>query len=236
MLRYALFLGCACVLIEAGTVQTVAAGTAPQELVGTWLVEDIKSGGVIDNLQTTLEIHDDGTYSGMAGCNNYTGVFTVKSLQISFAPAAATRKLCPPAVMDQEAKFFRALSEGLSYEFRGDELRLYAADYTVPLRMMRHDNLADLVLRIPAAPIDRSEVRYDCGGEPVMAEYINSGNISLLQLSIGDAVVVAANVVSGSGAKYMGGYYTWWTKGEAATLFNAVNGVDDKGIDCTRAP
>src|SRR6218665_701011 len=110
MLRSVLFLGCACVLIEAGAVQSVAAGTVPKELVGTWLAEDINSGGVIDNLQTTLEIHDDGTYSGMAGCNSYTGVVTVKSLRVSFSPAAATRKLCAPAVMDQETKFFRALS------------------------------------------------------------------------------------------------------------------------------
>ncbi|WP_075291574.1 META domain-containing protein [Pararhizobium arenae] len=237
MLRSVLFLGCACVLIEAGAVQTVEAGTVPPGLVGTWLVEDIRSGGVIDDLQTTLELHDDGTYSGMAGCNSYTGVFTVSGLQISFAPAAATRKLCPPAVMDQETKFFKALSEGLSYELQENGgLRFFALDYTVPLRLIRHDPLSDLVLRVPSAAGERSEIRYDCGGFAVTAEYINAGNISLVQLAIGETVVIASNVVSASGAKYMGGPYSWWTKGEAATLVDLTKGGDDAGVECKRAP
>jgi membrane-bound inhibitor of C-type lysozyme/heat shock protein HslJ len=237
MLRTVLFLGCACVLIESGAVQNVEAGVIPRELVGTWLVEDINSRGVIDDLQTTLELHDDGTYSGMAGCNSYTGVFTVKSLSISFSTAAATRKLCAPAIMDQEAKFFTALSQGLSYEVKGEGgLRFFADDYTVPLRLVRHDVSSDLVLRVPAANVDRSQVSYDCGGLAVTAEYINAGSISLVQLAIGETVVIASNVVSASGARYMGGSYTWWTKAEAATLFDATKGSDDRGLDCKRTP
>lgn len=235
MLRSALFLGCACVLIEAGTVQTVAAGPVPPEIVGTWRVEDINGAGVIDDLQTTLELNDDGTYSGMAGCNSYTGLFKVESLRITFEPAAATRKLCAPAVMDQETKFFQALSQGTSYELQdGGRLRFFADDFNVPLRMVRQDPLTDLVLRVPTASINRSQAHYDCAGVAVTVEYINAGAVSLAQLAIGDDVVVAADVVSGSGAKYMGGFYTWWTKGDAATLFDSRKGAD--GVDCSRKP
>jgi heat shock protein HslJ len=82
MLKLALFLSCSCVLIDATSVSTVAAESVPNELVGTWLAEDIGGGGVIDYLQTTLEINDDGTYSGFAGCNNYTGTFDLKGGEI----------------------------------------------------------------------------------------------------------------------------------------------------------
>jgi heat shock protein HslJ len=124
MLKLALFLSCSCVLIDATSVSTVAAQSVPNELVGTWLAEDIGGGGVIDYLQTTLEINDDGTYSGFAGCNNYTGTFDLKGGEILFGPAGATRKMCVPAVMDQETKFFAALKAGLSWKIEQTKLVL----------------------------------------------------------------------------------------------------------------
>lgn len=231
-------MACACVLIEAGAPQTVAADTTiPKELVGTWLAEDINSAGVIDFLQTTLDLNDDGTYGGMAGCNHFTGTFTVKSFQIAFGPAAATRKLCAPAVMDQEAKFFKALQQSdLTYEVKDGQLKFYTLDFHVPVRFTRLETTVDLTLKVPAGPIDRMAVRYDCAGKAVDADYVNAGAVSLVTLTMGQEVVVAANVLSASGAKYMGGQYTWWTKGDSATLYDAMAGEDDKGVACKRVP
>ena len=63
----------------------------PGGLGGTWLAEDIGGNGVIDDLQTTLEIKPDGSYGGNGGCNTYRGKLKVQNGNIAFAPAAATR-------------------------------------------------------------------------------------------------------------------------------------------------
>lgn len=138
MLKLALFLACSCVLIDATSVSTVSAESVPAALVGTWLAEDIGSSGVIDDLQTTLEINDDGTYSGFAGCNHYTGTFNLKGNEIIFGPAGATRKMCIPAVMDQERKFFDALKGGLSWRIEDTRLMLSKPDSTTVMRLAVH--------------------------------------------------------------------------------------------------
>jgi heat shock protein HslJ len=138
MLKLALFLSCSCVLLDATSVSTVSAESVPAELVGTWLAEDIGGDGVIDDLQTTLAINDDGTYSGFAGCNSYTGTFNLKASEIVFGPAGATRKMCVPAVMGQETKFFRALRSGLSWRIEDTTLVLTKADSNLAVRLAAH--------------------------------------------------------------------------------------------------
>jgi heat shock protein HslJ len=235
MLKLALFLSCSCVLIDATSVSTVAAESVPNELVGTWLAEDIGGGGVIDYLQTTLEINDDGTYSGFAGCNNYTGIFELKGGEIVFGPAGATRKMCVPAVMDQETKFFEALKAGLSWKIEETKLVLTKADSKTALRLAPHTVSSDVLINIPGArTVDRQALRYDCAGQSIAAEYINAGPVSLVTLTIGGEFVVASNVLSASGAKYAGGQYIWWTKGDGATLIDTMKGENDPGVTCSR--
>lgn len=78
---------------------------------GKWLAEDIDGGGVIDRLQTTLEICDDGIVNGMGGCNRYAGSVTVSGNTIKFLPMASTRMACSAAVMRQEGKFHNTLEK-----------------------------------------------------------------------------------------------------------------------------
>ncbi|WP_349436115.1 META domain-containing protein [Pararhizobium sp. A13] len=149
MLKLALFLSCSCVLLDATSVSTVSAESVPAELVGTWLAEDIGGGGVIDDLQTTLEINDDGTYSGFAGCNHYTGTFNLEGNEIIFGPAGATRKMCVPAVMDQEMKFFHALRFGLSWKVEDTKLVLTKPDSNLYMRLAAHTLSAEVLLTNP---------------------------------------------------------------------------------------
>ncbi|MDR6633976.1 heat shock protein HslJ [Phyllobacterium sp. 1468] len=76
----------------------------------TWLAEDIDGRGVIDNAQTTLTIDADGSANGSGGCNRFTTSATIAGSNLSFKPAAATRMMCPPALMDQEQSFFPRLN------------------------------------------------------------------------------------------------------------------------------
>lgn len=84
--------------------------------IGKWLAEDIRGGGVIDRLQTTLEIIADGKAVGSGGCNRISGSATIDGRAIAFGPMAATRKMCMPAVMNQEAKLLAALGEVKAWE------------------------------------------------------------------------------------------------------------------------
>lgn len=80
-------------------------------LTGKWLAEDIDGGGVIDRLQTTLEIRDDGIVTGTGGCNRYAGSATVDGNTIKFLPMASTRMACSTAAMRREGKFHATLEK-----------------------------------------------------------------------------------------------------------------------------
>lgn len=240
MLKVATALSCACVLIEMASMQTVAAENVPQQLVGSWLAEDIAGRGVIDNLQSTLEIRDDGTYGGMAGCNHFTGTFSLSGAKITFGPAASTRKMCVPAVMDQEQKFLAALRTELSWDVEGSKLILGksagAPALTLASMAAGGSGSVDVTISVPGAEtVDRQSARYDCGGKTVEAEYINAGPASLVTFTLDGNFTVASNVISASGAKYAGGQYIWWTKGDEATLYDATKGENDAGIACKAA-
>ena len=73
MLKIITAVSCACVAIEMASMQPVAAENVPPQLVATWLAEDIGGGGVIDNLQSTLEIREDGTVY-------YLGLFSISNM------------------------------------------------------------------------------------------------------------------------------------------------------------
>jgi putative lipoprotein len=90
-----------------------AANQAPDEPtpIGKWLAESIRSGGVIDNLQSTIAIAADGAVAGKGGCNSFGGKATIEGDKIGFGALAATRMACPPAIMDQESKFLGALND-----------------------------------------------------------------------------------------------------------------------------
>lgn len=230
---------CACVLIELASINMVAAENVPQELVGSWRAEAIGGEGVVDEFETVLEIREDGTYGGMGGCNIFTGAFTLSGKAITFGPTAAARKMCEPAVMEQEQKFFDALRNGLDWSVDGTRLTLAGADGTPVMRLVSTEAAAaggaEVILRVPGTgAVDRQTVQYDCGGEAVDAEYINAGPLSLVTFSIGGHYIAASGIISGSGARYAGGRYIWWTEGEEATLFDVTKGEEDPGVVCVR--
>jgi heat shock protein HslJ len=112
----------------------VVAG-APSPLIGRWLAEDIRGVGIVD-LQTTLEIRDDGMVSGFGGCNRYTGRAAMAETSIRFEPVAASTMACAPAAMDQEVHFLAALDEvvGWKVDSRTGHLILTGADGTALIR------------------------------------------------------------------------------------------------------
>lgn len=83
---------------------------------GRWLAESIRGHGIIDNLQTVIEIASDGKITGSGGCNRIAGKAAISGERITFGPMISTKMACAPAVMDQESKFLAALGDVRRFE------------------------------------------------------------------------------------------------------------------------
>jgi heat shock protein HslJ len=106
----ALFAGC------GHPVDQAMAGTTEADLVGSrWVAEDIGGQAVTDRVQSKLAFDAGGMVSGAGGCNRYFGPVTIRGEAISFGNLASTMMACPPAQMEQERRFFDALSATRSY-------------------------------------------------------------------------------------------------------------------------
>lgn len=81
------------------------------DIVGEWLLEDIDGRGVIDNLNTPFIITADSKVNGHAGCNRFFGTAEITGSLIAIGPTMTTKMACPPAIMEQEQRFFRALDK-----------------------------------------------------------------------------------------------------------------------------
>ena len=101
---------------------------APRELQGRWLAEDIGGAGVIDRLQTILEIREDGAIGGSGGCNRMRGTAKIEGRKINFGPIASTRMACVPAAMVQERKFFAAMEKVRSWRIDKRRQKLVLLD------------------------------------------------------------------------------------------------------------
>lgn len=90
-----------------------------KSIIGEWLLEDLAGTGVIDNLQTTIKFTNEGRLAGFGGCNNYFAAYQIQGNRIQIGAIASTKKACPPAIMDQEFRYFKAL--GQAYRIRLDK-------------------------------------------------------------------------------------------------------------------
>jgi heat shock protein HslJ len=92
----------------AGCTSTIAASGQP-ELMGAWTVEYIGERPVIDNSPAYIEFAEEGRAGGNASCNRFTGAYVLSGSSLSFSNMASTKKMCFPALMEQEARFLAAL-------------------------------------------------------------------------------------------------------------------------------
>ena len=210
----------------------------PQGLAGNWQVQEVGGAKAAATPPTTLEIRSDGSYGGNGGCNTYRGNLKVDGAgAIAFAPAAATRKMCAAEIMDQEQKFFDALGTVKAWKIENGMLHLADQEGKHAVRLAALKTGTDIVIHLPLdVAVERETIVYGCDdGRKVFAEYVNAANVSLAVLKIGEETVVVSNVVSGSGARYAGGVYEWWSKGDEATLRDVIKDGTGPGIACRRS-
>lgn len=214
------------------------AAAVPPELSGQWQVEIIGFAGKAETPAATIEINEDGSYAGFSGCNRFSGTLKVDQQAIEFAPPAVTKMMCAPAAMEQETQFLARLNGGLSFQRDGVKGILISRELQDILRLKTPSPEVELTIRVPGTEkIERHTTRYLCGEQKINVEYINSGPVSLAVLMMERDFVIAANVPTGSGARYVGGQYAWWSKGEeVATFYDLRPGENSAGVACAIRP
>lgn len=109
-----------------------ASTAAPQggDMTDTvWALTDLTGKPPADGVGISAQFSADGKVSGSAGCNRYSGTYTVSGNSITFSsPMATTMMMCDEAVMAQESAFLQALADAKTYSMDGDKLTLKDAD------------------------------------------------------------------------------------------------------------
>jgi heat shock protein HslJ len=115
---------------------TILAACAPAKSGGdltgkVWGLTELMGKAPVEGAGISAEFSSDGKVSGSAGCNRYSGTYTVSGNTITIAPSiASTMMMCEDAIMQQESAYLKALPEAKTYEIKGDQLTLTGADKT----------------------------------------------------------------------------------------------------------
>lgn len=127
------------------------------ELTGSeWLLEDLAGSGVMDNLQATLAFPEAGKTAGNGSCNRFFGTVSISGTNIQFGPLASSRRACPEAVMNQEAKYLKALQAATRFEWKDPYLYLHAKGFDTPLRYTRKESAAKTAATCAGTTVDQS--------------------------------------------------------------------------------
>jgi heat shock protein HslJ len=117
---------------SAGKSILVYSAAAANPLEGSWDVTGYNNGKqavvspVADSKLTAIFTADQ--VSGSAGCNTYSGPYTLNGSTLKIGPLASTMKACADqAVNDQEQQFLAALQNSTTYDQTGNILTLKAA-------------------------------------------------------------------------------------------------------------
>ncbi|WP_417661124.1 META domain-containing protein [Pseudomonas sp.] len=121
-------------LISASLVGC-ATDTMKIETDQTYQVEWIGERPLIDYSHLTITLGSDGRAYGNAGCNHWFASYKLEGGNISFEQAGSTRKMCAPALMEQEARFLQSLPSITRWDFSPtNQLRLWPSEGK-PLRL-----------------------------------------------------------------------------------------------------
>ncbi|WP_020209673.1 META domain-containing protein [Gilvimarinus chinensis] len=91
----------------------------------SWRIESIQSGGVIDYSPAQLTFAAEGKFSGNGTCNRIFGEYSVSGERLVIADKiGATRRMCPPALMNQEQRLLQVLPGEHSVELKDGILTL----------------------------------------------------------------------------------------------------------------
>ena len=95
--------------LAVGSLVGCAAEPLQLQQERSYVLEWIGDRPLIDYSHLTLTLAADGRAYGNAGCNHWFAPYTLDGERLHFGKVGKTRKLCAPALMEQEQRFLQAL-------------------------------------------------------------------------------------------------------------------------------
>jgi heat shock protein HslJ len=111
------FLSICAALLVLTACASPASQTGGGDLTGkVWALTELTGKPPVAGTGISAEFSADGKLSGSAGCNRYSGTYTVSGNSITFSsPMASTMMMCDAAVMEQENAYLKALGEAKTF-------------------------------------------------------------------------------------------------------------------------
>jgi heat shock protein HslJ len=142
ILALALAAGVALAACSGGASPSATSSAGPGDgaaLEGTpWQLTDYvgPDGGTlaVPEAVAASALFEAGKVSGNAGCNSYTGPYTLDGDTLTIGEVATTAMACPAVPSALEQAFLAALGKVATYAIVGDRLELRTAEGTVGLR------------------------------------------------------------------------------------------------------
>ncbi len=111
----------------------MACSTASPALVGEWRIVSYGPKGspipTVIGVDTSVNFNPDGKVNGNAGCNQFSGTYSVNGNTIRFSAIASTMMAClDDGRMEQEQGVFAVLSGEVGYALSGNSLIITSAD------------------------------------------------------------------------------------------------------------
>lgn len=228
----------ACLILPLLLVTMGLSGCSPESppdnsmvLSGTWQVEDVDQGGVIDNSKMTLQFATPNQLAGSTGCNRYRAMLQSAGQTFVVSEVASTRRACSPAIAQQEQRFLAALKAARYIEMDSGTW-LVIRDESGAQRL----KLIQIKPQVP--PKDAKTTSQDAEGQAATFQCEGGGSIDVhlvgsetLRLTMPDTPVMTLQLQpSASGARYVGEGITFWDKGRKALLIFAGH-----TYNCTKA-
>jgi len=113
-------------LLAVLVVLTAACGGSDVDLTTqTWMLVEAGGTPAVPEAIATATFSADGALGGNTGCNGFNTSYEVDGSSLTVSPAiAATRRLCEPPLMVQEAAVFAALTGTTEFAISGSDLTL----------------------------------------------------------------------------------------------------------------
>ena len=121
----------------AATALSACTATHNTRLISSqnYQVEWIGERPLIDRSMLTLRLTDDKHATGLASCNNWSANYQLNGDKFNLSDIATSRKLCAPALMEQEQRFLAYLARVQRWEFAEHQQLLLWPEHGEPIKL-----------------------------------------------------------------------------------------------------
>jgi len=171
---------CAGMMILAGCASPASQPGGGDLTSKVWALTELMGKPPAAGVGISAEFSSDGKVSGSAGCNRYSGTYTVSGNSITISSSiATTMMMCDESVMEQESAYLKALAEAKTYEVKGDQLTLTGADKTsLAIYKAQSQDLSGTSWEVTGYNNGKQAVTGTLAGTTLTADFGKDGNLS----------------------------------------------------------